>query len=108
MDRGAGLAQLRRARAARARRGRRPARDAALAHRRVRSGAMISERQRAEEEIARTTASIARKAHQLEQRVVQTRERIEHMVDPREQVRDRPWRAVSVALVIGFAVGWWS
>lgn len=59
-------------------------------------------------EIERTTAALLDKAHQLEQRVVQTKERIEHMVDPREQVRDHPWHAIGAAFVLGFVVGWWS
>jgi ElaB/YqjD/DUF883 family membrane-anchored ribosome-binding protein len=80
---------------------------------------MINERQRAEIEIERTTDALLDKAHELEHRVTETKERIEQrvsdakenferMVDPIEQVRDRPWRAVGAAVVLGFVVGWWS
>ena len=66
------------------------------------------ERRQTELEIERTTAALIDKAHLLEQRVVQTKERIEHMVDPREQVRDHPWGALGAVFVLGFIVGWWS
>jgi len=80
---------------------------------------MNSERQRAEQEIARTTDALLDKAHELEQRVVETKDRIEqrvhdtkeqieHMVDPIEQVRDRPWRTIGAAFALGFVVGWLS
>lgn len=83
------------------------------------STAMNGERRATEIEIERTTEALIDKAHQLEQRVVETKERleervvrtkekIEHMVDPREQVRDHPWGAIGVAVALGFLVGWWS
>lgn len=66
------------------------------------------ERRRTEIEIERTTAALLDKAHQLEQRVVDTKERIGHMVDPREQVRDQPWRAIGAAFALGLLIGWLS
>jgi ElaB/YqjD/DUF883 family membrane-anchored ribosome-binding protein len=80
---------------------------------------MMNERERTEREIERTTDALLEKAHELEHRVVDTKERIEQrvvdtkarierMVDPIEQVRDRPWRAVGAVFVLGFVVGWWS
>ena len=66
------------------------------------------ERRHAELEIERTAAALLDKAHQLEQRVVDTKERIGHMVDPREQVRDQPWRAIGAAFALGLLVGWLS
>jgi ElaB/YqjD/DUF883 family membrane-anchored ribosome-binding protein len=80
---------------------------------------MISEREHAQQEIQRTTGALLDKAHELEHRVVETKDRIEqrvsdakdrveHMIDPIEQVRDRPWRAIGAAFALGFVVGWWS
>ena len=69
---------------------------------------MNADRLQAEAEIERTTEALLDKAHQLEQRVHDAKDRVERMVDPREQVRDRPWRAVGVAFTLGFIVGWWS
>ncbi|HMI90717.1 MAG TPA: hypothetical protein VK509_05105 [Polyangiales bacterium] len=80
---------------------------------------MISEREHAQQEIERTTDALLDKAHELEHRVADTKDRIEQrvsdakdrverMVDPIEQVRDRPWRAVGAAVVLGFVIGWWS
>lgn len=72
------------------------------------TAAVNGERVRTQAEIDRTTAALIDKAHQLEQRVVETKERIGHMVDPREQVREHPWGALGAAFVLGFVVGWWS
>jgi ElaB/YqjD/DUF883 family membrane-anchored ribosome-binding protein len=72
----------------------------------------MDEKQQTEAEIARTTAALVDKAHLLEQRVEQrvneAKQRVEHMVSPREQLRERPWRTVGIAFGLGFVVGWLS
>jgi ElaB/YqjD/DUF883 family membrane-anchored ribosome-binding protein len=69
---------------------------------------MNADRARAEAEIERTTESLLDRAHQLEQRVSDAKERVERFVDPREQVHAHPWGAVGAAFALGFIVGWWS
>jgi ElaB/YqjD/DUF883 family membrane-anchored ribosome-binding protein len=68
----------------------------------------IDQKERTEAEIARTQAALADKAHLLEQRVVEVKERVEHMVDPRAQMQEHPWQIVGVAFAAGFVVGWLS
>lgn len=73
---------------------------------------MIDEKAHAEAEIARTTAALVDKAHQLEQRVEErvthAKERVEYLVDPVAQLRERPWRTVGMAFGFGFVIGWLS
>jgi ElaB/YqjD/DUF883 family membrane-anchored ribosome-binding protein len=65
----------------------------------------VDDKARAEAEIARTTAALVDKAHQLEQRVSDVKEHVEHMVDPRVRVREQPWQSVGVAFAVGFVLG---
>jgi ElaB/YqjD/DUF883 family membrane-anchored ribosome-binding protein len=68
----------------------------------------MEQKERTEAEIARTQAALVDKAHLLEQRVVEVKERVEHMVDPRAQMDAHPWGIVGVAFAAGFVVGWLS
>lgn len=72
----------------------------------------VDQKERTEAEIARTTAALVDKAHLLEQRVEQrvteAKERVEHMVDARAQLREHPWLGVGVAFAAGFVFGWFG
>jgi len=66
---------------------------------------MTGDKERTGAQIARTTAALVDKAHQLEQRVSDVTHRVEQMVDPRARVRVYPWQSVGVALAVGFVLG---
>jgi ElaB/YqjD/DUF883 family membrane-anchored ribosome-binding protein len=73
---------------------------------------VIDDKAHAEAEIARTTAALVDRAHQLErrveERVTHAKQRVEYLVHPLAQVRDRPWRTVGIAFGCGFVIGWLS
>lgn len=66
----------------------------------------MNDRAMTEAEIERTEAALASKARELEHRVVEVKARVEHMLDAREQMREKPWHFVGTAFAAGFVLGW--
>jgi hypothetical protein len=59
-------------------------------------------------EIERNRDALSEKVHQLENRVLETKDRVVHAVDVRSRYRRQPWRFVLAALTAGVVTACWS